>query len=523
MSGMSTAAASEQRPEARDKGLSGRFLIVSDRLPIVLTRDEREGWHAAPAAGALISALAPVLRNHRGTWIGWPGASEEEVPALREVLAGAIQVGGYPLRPVSLTDQERRGCYGGFSGEVIWPLFHDFQQECNFDPAYWRAYQKVNRKFARAVANALSRNARQGGHSDFVWVHDHLLMNVAAELRKIGAAARTAFFSHLPFPSPDVFVKMPWRDGLLAGLLAYDQIGFQTPRDLVNFLDCVRMLVPGAYLAPCEGRLWTIRAEIAGSDIDLKAGAFPIGVDFEDLTARAALPEVEARTAALSASLNGRRLILGVDRLDRSKGIVEKLRAFAEALARYPEELREKVVLVQVVVPSRETLPRHTALRTEIERLVGGINGRFGGLGWTPVHYLYRSLDPAELLAHYRAADVALITPLKAGMNLVAKEFCAAHRNGRGTLVLSEFAGAATQLADGAFLVNPYDARATARTLVRALRLTPQERAARMRKLRDRVRREDLSWWTESFLETALGGSVTGLPRREASGLAGHR
>ena len=515
MSGTSVASISE----ARHKALSGRFLIVSDRLPIVLTRDESEGWHAAPAAGALISALAPVLRDHRGTWIGWPGVSEEEVPALREVLAGAIQAGGYPLRPVSLTEQEKRGCYGGFSGEVIWPLFHDLQLECNFDPAYWRAYQKVNRKFARAVANALSR---KGSRSDFVWVHDHLLMSVAAELRKLGTTATTAFFSHLPFPSPDVFVKMPWRDRLLASLLAYDQVGFQTPRDLVNFLDCVRLLVPGVYLEPCGGRFWSIR----GAEIDLKAGAFPIGVDFQDLASRAAQPEVESRAAALSATFGGRRgrrMILGVDRLDRSKGIVEKLRAFAEALARYPKELREKVVLVQIVVPSREELPRHAALRTEIERLVGEINGRFGGLGWTPVHYLYRSLDPLDLLAHYRAADVALVTPLKAGMNLVAKELCAAHLDGRAALVLSEFAGAAAQLADGALLVNPYDARATARTLVRALRLPPEERAARMRKLRDRVRREDISWWTESFLEAALAGSAAEPSRRETAGLASYR
>lgn len=478
----------------------GRFLVVSDRLPIELTRAGGEGWRAASARGALISALTPVLKSRRGVWIGWPGVVEEKAPGLRKVLAGAIQDGGYTLRPVMLTEQEQRDCYGGFSGEVIWPLFHDQPVECNFQPAYWQAYRKMNRKFARTTARAAS------GSTDLIWVHDHLLMGLAAELRKLGARARTAFFLHLPFPSPDLFLKLPWRDRLLEGLLAYDQIGFQTPRDLANFLICARTVVPGleAHL-DAEGGLWTV----AGPEEETRAGAFPIGVDFRDIARRAADPATEARAAALKASQNGRRLILGVDRLDLSKGIPEKLRAFAELLTRRPE-LLEKVSLVQVVVPCRESLPRHAALRAEIERLVGEINGYFGRPGWVPVHYLHRMLDPEELLAWYRAADVALVTHLKAGMSLEAKEFCAGNVSEQGVLVLSEFAGAAPQLAVGALLVNPFDVQATARALNRALRMKPEERGARMRRLRREVAGHDVFWWADRFLAAALDSQPAG-------------
>ena len=460
---------------------AGRCVVISDRLPIVLSRESGQGWRVSPAGGALISALTPVLRERRGVWIGWPGVASEEVPELRKVLAGAIQEGGFSLRPVLLNAEEQCLCYGGFSGETIWPLFHDLPLDCSFSPAHWQAFLKVNRKFARVTARTLVRGAAE---PDLVWVHDHLLMNLAVELERLGVACRTAFFLHLPFPTPDLFLKLPWRERLLAGLLAFDQVGFQTERDLANFLDCVRILAPGA--RP-------------------RAGVFPIGVDARQIEERAARPAVAARAAALRVTLGGRKLVIGVDRIDQAKGIPEKLRAFAEALTRYPE-LQDKVTLVQVAVPSRESLPRRDALRAEIERLVGEINGRFGRAGWVPVHYLHRSLDPDELLAYYRVADVALVTPLKAGMSLGAKEYCAANLENRGALVLSEFAGAAAQLGAGALLVNPFDSQGVARALRRALRMTGRERATRMSKLRDEVRRHDVSWWAGSFLACALAG-----------------
>lgn len=479
---------------------AGRCIVVSDRLPIVLTREGRQGWRVSPAGGALISALTPVLRERRGVWIGRPGVTTEEIPGLRKVLAGAIQEGGFSLRPVLLNAQEERLADDGFSGEIVWPLFHDLPFECSCLPAHWQAFLKVNRKFARAAAKTLARGA---AGTDLVWVHGHLLMNLAAELRRLGVSCRTAFFLHLPFPAPDLFLKLPWRERLLAGLLAFDQVGFQTERDLEHFLACVRALAQPTIQAQIGPALWTVVGRGSGGAFDLRAGAFPIGVDARQIEQRAARPQVESRMAALRTALRGRKLVIGVDRIDTAKGIPEKLRAFAEALNRYPE-LQERVTLVQVAVPGRESLPRLAALRSEIERLVGELNGCFGRPGWVPVHYLHRELDPVELLAYYRLADVALVTPLKAGMHLAAKEYCAANFEERGALVLSEFAGAASQLAPAALLVNPFDSQGVARTLRRALRMPDRERTARMRSLRLEVRRHDVSWWAGSFLASAL-------------------
>lgn len=492
---------------------TGRCVIITDRLPIVLHREGGQGWRVSPAGGALISALTPVLRQRRGVWIGWPGVTSEIVPGLRKVLAGAIQEGGFSLRPVHLTSQEKLLGYGGFSSTVLWPLFHDLPLECSVSPAHWQAFLKVNRKFAQVAAKTVAR----GAGADLVWVHDHLLMNLAVELRRQGATCRTAFFLHLPFPTPDLFLKLPWRDRLLAGLLAFDQLGFQTERDLEHFLACVRELARPTVQAQVAGApLWTVVGRGSGGSFDLRAGAFPIGVDARGIEERAARPEVEERMTDLRAALRGRKLVIAVDRIDRTKGILEKLRAFAEALTRYPE-LQEHVTLVQVAVPSRESLPGHAVLRAEIERLVGEINGCFGRPGWVPVHYLHRELDPEELLAYYRLADVALVTPLKAGMQLAAKEFCAANLEERGVLILSEFAGAAPQLADGALLVNPFDSQGMASTLRRALRMKDRERMARMRKLRQEVRRHDVSWWADSFLATALAERTAEAPKIDIS------
>lgn len=493
-------------------GAPGRTVVVSERLPIVLTRDltREEGtgeecsrWRAVPARGALSSALPPVLRDRRGVWIGWPGVTVEELPGIRRVLGGAIQEGGYTLRPVSLTARDRKGG-AGFCGEVLWPLFHGQPAECNFDRSLWQDFRRVNRKYARAVAKTVARS----GGSDLVWVQDYPLINVALEMRLLGVNAPTAFFLHLPFPSPDLFLMLPWRDRLLAALLAYDRIGFQTTTDLANFLACVRTLAPWAWLNRAGEGVWSVRideSDEANVSSETKAGVFPIGIDFKQVADGAARPEVVARAAELRAAHEGRQLILGIDRLDRSKGIPEKLRAFAEMLARHPE-LHEKISLVQAVVPGQDDLPRHAALRAEIEGQVGEINGRFGTMGWTPVHYVHRWLEPEEVLAWYRAADILLVTPLRAGMELVAKEYCAARGDGDGALVLSEFAGAAAQLAGGALLVNPYNREAMVRSIYRALRMKPRERTVRMRSLRAEVEQRDVFWWADGFLAAALGG-----------------
>ncbi|HEX7053625.1 MAG TPA: trehalose-6-phosphate synthase [Burkholderiales bacterium] len=481
-----------------------RLIVVSNRLPYVFRRSSR-GWRAEAGSGGLVTALMPVLRDRGGTWIGWPGASGE-ASEFRPALAAAGAKAGYDLVPVPLTEEELANFYHGFSNEVIWPLFHDLASFANFDPQYWRSYRAVNAKYAKAV------QARAAA-GDFVWVHDYHLMTVAAELRRLGTRARLAFFLHIPFPAPDIFLKLPWREALLHALMEFDLLGFQTARDRRNFLACLQTLEPGVKL---EGRGGVPLARLGGRAV--RVGAFPISIDYNAFLRRAAAPDVAAKARELHTLLPRRKLMLGVDRLDYTKGITLRLKAFETLLERYPD-MRGRVSLIQVVVPSREDIAQYGRMKTEIEQLAGRINGTFARPGgWVPVWYEYRSLSRLELLAYYRAADIALITPLKDGMNLVAKEYCACSIEEDCVLILSEFAGAAAQLASGALLVNPFDIEAVAEAIRDAVLMPEAERVARMRRLRRAVRRQDVFWWVDGFLRAAVARDLRSFapPRRAA-------
>jgi trehalose 6-phosphate synthase/phosphatase len=467
---------------------AGRFIVVSNRLPFSFQRGMDGRWRAEPASGGLVTALLPVLRNRGGTWVGWPGA-----PGPLSEFAGALKSSsheaGYHLVGVPLSEDEVRDFYLGFSNEIVWPLFHDLLPFCNFNASYWRTYCKVNRRYARAV-HALADSG------SLVWVHDYHLMNVAAEMRLLGSRARLGFYLHIPFPSPDIFVKLPWRWPLLQALLKYDLLGFQTARDRRNFLACVQAVQPKAGQAT-------------------RTGHFPISIDFNAFMRRAAAPDVAAKAQELHRLLPNRKLVLGIDRLDYTKGIPLRLAAFQHLLARYPE-MRGRVSLMQVVVPSRESIPQYHQLRTEIEQMVGKINGAYARPGgWVPIWYEYRNLSRTELLAYYRAADIALVTPLKDGMNLVAKEYCACSIEEDCVLILSEFAGAAAQLAPDAMLVNPYDIEGVAETIREAYAMPAAERAARMRRIRRSIRREDVFWWVDSYLRAAITKDLRAFPRAE--------
>jgi trehalose 6-phosphate synthase len=304
---------------------------------------------------------------------------------------------------------------------------------------------------------------------------------------------RLAYFHHIPFPSPDIFEKLPWREEILTALLDFDVVGFQTLRDRRNFISCLRQFVKEAEITSMGDHL--IVDEPGRRTI---VGAFPISIDFEEFALGATNDDVAARASRIVHDLNGSRILLGVDRLDYTKGIPERLAAFRHLLEARPE-LRGKVALVQVVVPSREDIPKYGELKAQIQRAVSEINGHFGEPGRVPVHYIHRTLDRPELLAYYRAADIALITPLKDGMNLVAKEYCAARVNNDGVLILSEFAGAAFQLHRGALLVNPYHTRAVAEAIRQAYEMPTTEQRRRMRKLRAQIRRENIFRWRDSF------------------------
>jgi alpha,alpha-trehalose-phosphate synthase [UDP-forming] len=457
----------------RSRAAAGRIVVVSNRLPFNFRKLPGGRRVAEPASGGLVTALMPVLRERGGVWIGWPGTL---VPGAQLGVAAAAASAeiGCELVAVPLSADQVRDFYLGFSNEVIWPLFHDFLGYCNFDERYWRTYCTVNRRFARAV------HARSTPR-DFIWVHDYHLMTVAAELKRLGNRCRTGFFLHIPFPAPDIFLKLPWRDQVLRALLEFDLLGFQSAGDARNFRACLKRLGLKA------GRT--------------RIGDYPISIDFDGFSTRAAQQDVAEKAAELHRLLPERRLALGVDRLDYTKGIPLRLRAFRRLLRQHPE-MHGRVSLIQVVVPSREDVPQYHVLRADIERLVGEINGEYARPGeWVPVWYEYRSLTRVELLAYYRAADIALVTPLKDGMNLVAKEYCACSIEEDCVLVLSEFAGAAAQLGDDALLVNPCDEAGMAQAIREAVMMPQAERGARMRRLRSGIRRQDVFWWVERFLQ----------------------
>lgn len=474
-----------------------RLIVVSNRLPLVLNQREDGQWEAKPSSGGLVSALVPVLQRRGGIWIGWPGttdATEFQVgPALEQVSSDY----GCTFKPVMLSEEDVNGFYFGFSNEVIWPLFHDLFTNCNFEPTYWQTYQEVNRRFTAVTAEVCDAD-------DFVWVHDYHLMSVASELQRLGVPATTGFFLHTPFPPLEIFLKMPWRFDILSDLLAYDAIGFQTLRDRRNFLYCVRAL----FHANVEGTGSVVRLRVhdsLGEDgrthigKEIAVGVFPIGIDFDRLANTAATDQVQQRARQLRADLGDRKIILGVDRLDYTKGLLNRLNAFRYALRRYPE-MHGQVHLVQHVVPSRREIPDYNQLRLDMEGLISEINGEFTESGWVPIHYMFHSLPFEELVAYYVAADIALVTSLKDGMNLVAKEYCASKIDNDGVLILSEFAGAAAQLHKGALLINPHDIEQSAERIHRAFDMRIDQRKQRMRLLRRTIRSQDVHRWADAFL-----------------------
>ena len=472
-----------------NKPAINRLVVVSNRLPVAFRKTGTGEWQVQPSSGGLVTALSPVLRDRGGIWLGWAGTLEDI--AIGKLLAAESRDIGYTLKPVTLSAEEMDKYYSGFSNEIVWPLFHDLQSRCNFDPAYWNTYQEVNHKFAQVIAE----NTRA---DDYIWVHDYHLMLVGKALRDIGAERESGFFLHIPFPPLDICMKLPWRLDVLTALLEYDLVGFQTARDRNNFIHCVEFLIRGLHV---DARRQVTVAAVG--DREVRIGSFPISIDFDEFARQAADEVIMERATEINEAIPNCQLILGVDRLDYSKGVPHKLRAFRNALERF-EDLRGRIALVQIVVPSREDIPEYQGLKAEIEGLVSEINGKFTRSGWIPIHYIFRSLERSELLAYYRAAEIGLVTPLKDGMNLVAKEYCAANVDKNGVLVLSEFAGAATQLRRHALLVNPYDIEGVANAIYRAFNMSAGERQSRMYRLRRSVRRRDIFWWADSFLQAAV-------------------
>jgi trehalose 6-phosphate synthase/phosphatase len=458
----------------------GRVLLVSNRLPVTVRLDGG-AIEVERRTGGLAASLSGPHQRSGGLWIGWPGETGALDDKAREVLASRCKA--LRLVPVSLSKEEVRDYYERYSNGVLWPVFHYFLGEAPLHVRDGQAYERVNERFAEAIAEVW----RPG---DVVWVQDFQLLRVPALLRKRIPHARIGFFLHVPFPATDVFRTLPDRAALLEGMLASDLIGFHTSGYARHFTSAVEAIL-GARIGP-DSVWWNER--------EVRIGAFPMGVDATAFGRKAIGADVDARVRDIRGADHGGRVLLGIDRLDYTKGILRRLLSFERLLQLHPE-LRGKVRMIQVAVPSRTNVDAYQDFRAEVDRIAGRINGAFATARWTPVHYLYRSLSEQEVIDLYRAADVMLVTPLRDGMNLVAKEFVASRIDGDGVLLLSEFAGAASELPD-AVLVNPYDVDGVADALVYALTLPEEERRARMRGLRSRVTRWDAARWASSFLES---------------------
>ena len=456
---------------------SSQLLVVANRLPVrrVEHQDGSITWATSP--GGLVSAVTPSVAERGGlTWVGWAGLEGTED-------AEPFEVDGLRLVPVPISPDEVENHYDGMSNGTLWPLFHDKAGPVEFHRHWFDGYQKVNTRFAEAIAT----NAEHGAT---VWVHDYQLLLVPGVLRELRPDLRIGFFLHIPFPPGELFIQLPWREALTRGMLGADLVGFQTPNGAANFK---RMAIAlGVAAADGNDRLKTEQRSV---QID----AFPIGIDADRYEQAARSPQTSEDTRDLRARLgHPHTVLLGVDRLDYTKGIDVRLRAFKELLAEdriHPSQ----VTMIQVAEPSRDNVDAYIELRARVEHLVGEINGDFGRVGFPVIHYIHQTQDFEALMSLYRIADVILVTPFSDGMNLVAKEYVASRFDETGVLVLSQFAGAVHQLSD-ALIVNPYDIDGVKNAIAHAVSMPPEEARDRMRGLRANVAEENVNRWTSSFL-----------------------
>jgi len=460
------------------------LVIVANRLPV--SRGE-DGWH--PSSGGLVTALRPVIEQVGGAWIGWDD-DPTGVPRRVEGL-------NCDLHAVALSDAEVDGYYYGFANRTLWPLFHDLVEEPVIDRGWWRTYEEVNRRFATTLAEVVA----DAEIAPLVWIQDYHLMLQPELVRAATPDSPIGFFLHTPFPPPELFARLPWRDQLLHGLLAADAIGFHTTRYRDNFIRSVQHLYNGV----------TALGEtlILPDGRQVKAVAHPISIDVQEFSALAQSQATERELADLQRQFTGRTVLLGVDRLDYTKGIRHRLQSIELLLERRPD-LRGTFAFVQIAVPSRDDVEEYQQLRTSVETEVGRINGRFTEPGKdVPVHYLYRGVPRPALGAYYRLADMMCVTPLKDGMNLVAKEFVTvqAATGGDGVLLLSEFCGTASEFGDDAVRTNPFDVEGQSYLMESAMELSSDDRRGRIARMAEVVRDMDVYRWVADELAGIAPGS----------------
>jgi len=461
-----------------------RLLVVSNRLPVTVSRLEKGGFEYTPSVGGLATSLNALREEMDMLWLGTPGLHVDD-PAEQGLLNDELGR-EFNSIPLFLEQEDFDRYYDGFSNGCLWPLFHYFPQFAHFDEREWDAYQAVNAAFAERIA-LIARP------DDSIWVHDYHLLLLPTLLRQALPDASIGFFLHIPFPSYEIFRMLPWREQILSGMIGADLVGFHTYGYARHFLSSLLRILG---LEQDFGR-------VSVGDRVTQVETFPLGVDTERLANAGELPEVKRRLSELEEEVGGKKVILSVDRLDFTKGILERLTAYEQFLAAYPA-WHEQVSLISLLVPSRTRVPEYQNLKSLVDEQIGRINGEFGQPGWTPVTYLYRSLPFNQLVPLYLLADVALVTPLRDGMNLVAKEYLAARPDGTGVLVLSETAGAAAELGE-ALIVNPHDQEGLVRALHSALSMPVEEQQARNAPMRARLNRYSIDRWTDEFLSQLRG------------------
>jgi trehalose 6-phosphate synthase len=460
-----------------------RLIVVSNRVPI-----QKPG---AQAAGGLAVALSGAMQERGGVWFGWSGRAIPDNAAQPEH-PKTIESGGLTYALVDLKQRDLEEYYGGFSNRMLWPLFHYRMDLADFTRVALGGYYRVNKLFARMLAPMVQP-------SDLVWVHDYHLIPMAAELRAAGLKNRIGFYLHIPFPPPDILTVLPNHADIVRGLAAHDVIGFQTPLDVENFETYVRREKVGR-------RLSAGRFVVHGRAIRVEA--LPVGIETKAFAETAAASGRNSLVRRMRESMLGRKLIIGVDRLDYSKGIAERIQAF-ETFLTLDDSWRGRCTFLQVTPKSREEVPEYAAMERAVAELAGRVNGTHAELDWTPIRYVNRTVGRNALAGLYRMASVGLVTPLRDGMNLVAKEFVAAQDpTDPGVLLLSRFAGAAAEM-DGALLTNPYDVDGTAGAIARALDMPLDERVDRWKRMFARISEHDVAWWRRSYLEALEGDAET--------------
>jgi trehalose 6-phosphate synthase/phosphatase len=463
----------------------GRLLIVSNRLPVTVHR-RRGQLHFEPSAGGLATGLSSFYRTYNALWIGWPGIDRKEGATTKDDIKEKLLAES--CYPVFLSQKEVDEYYGKFCSATLWPLFHYFPQYATYSRSSWQAYERANQTFCDAIVEVWEQG-------DTIWVHDFHLMLLPRMLRERLPDPTIGFFLHIPFPSIEIFRLLPWRTELVDGVLGSDLIGFHTWEYAGHFLASTRFLL--------GHDSWMGR--ITAGDRVCRVDAFPMGIDYERFAGTAVKPEVEKEVEKLDRSFRDRKVVLSVDRLDYTKGILRRLEAFGLFLERNPH-YREKLTFVLVVVPSRTMVARYALLKRQIDEMVGAINGKHGAIGWTPIWYMYRSVPFQQLVALYRRADVALITPVRDGMNLVAKEYLASRVDGRGVLILSETAGAAKELGE-ALTINVNNDEDIVTALEDALQMSDAEQSDRLRIMQRRLRRYNVQRWAQDFIEALMATS----------------